>query len=271
MQKEIFPIIGNEKELPFYVVGIGIECWQYPVNRTGGYEYPQLFVAREGEGEVTVGGDTSKITTGTAFFIPAGCPHEYHSTSESWILDWVCFSGTYAVNMLEQWSLNRYRCCAGCDTERMHRIMSKIYYTIKSDKLYGNHYASAQLYDLLIEYRMIADNRPSSFSSGNTAALAYVLQYIEEKYASQIKLGDLAETAGVTEQHLCRLFKKNFGLSPMEYLTKVRIQHAKEQLIYSPKTIGEIAVDTGFPDSSYFAVVFKKQEKLTPGEYRGTR
>lgn len=42
MQKEIFPIIGNEKELPFYVVGIGIECWQYPVNRTGGYEYPQL-------------------------------------------------------------------------------------------------------------------------------------------------------------------------------------------------------------------------------------
>ena len=46
MQKEIFPIIGNEKELPFYVVGIGIECWQYPVNRTGGYEYPQLFVAR---------------------------------------------------------------------------------------------------------------------------------------------------------------------------------------------------------------------------------
>lgn len=75
MQKEIFPIIGNEKELPFYVVGIGIECWQYPVNRTGGYEYPQLFVAREGEGEVTVGGDTSKITPGTAFFIPAGCPH----------------------------------------------------------------------------------------------------------------------------------------------------------------------------------------------------
>ena len=47
MQKEIFPIIGNEKELPFYVVGIGIECWQYPVNRTGGYEYPQLFVARD--------------------------------------------------------------------------------------------------------------------------------------------------------------------------------------------------------------------------------
>lgn len=48
----------------------------------------------------------------------------------------------------------------------------------------------------------------------------------------------------------------------MEYLTKVRIQHAKEQLIYSPKTIGEIAVDTGFPDSSYFAVVFKSRKSL---------
>lgn len=101
--------------------------------------------------------------------------------------------------------------------------------------------------------------------------MAYVLQHIEEKYALQIKLCDLAAAAGVSEQHLCRLFKKNFGLTPIEYLTKVRLQHAKEQLIYSPKSIGEIALDTGFPDSSYFTVVFKKYEKTTPGEYRVSR
>lgn len=105
----------------------------------------------------------------------------------------------------------------------------------------------------------------------HSAAMAYVLQHIEEKYALQIKLCDLAAAAGVSEQHLCRLFKKNFGLTPIEYLTKVRLQHAKEQLIYSPKSIGEISLDTGFPDSSYFTVVFKKYEKTTPGEYRGSR
>ena len=269
MQKQVFPVIGDEKDLPFYIVGIGIECWQFPINRPYGYEFPQLFITREGEGEITVNGETVKLTPNTAFFIPSNCPHEYHSISESWIINWVCFSGTDAEALLEKWKLNKYTVCASADTERMHRIMSKAYYTIKSDKIYGNHYASAHLYDLLIEFRKIADNRQSELSSTNTAALANVLEHIEKHYARQIKLGDLAEIAGITEQHLCRLFKRNFHLRPMEYLAKVRIQHAKEMLVYSEKNIAEIAEASGFPDSSYFSVIFKKHENVTPGEYRG--
>ena len=88
----------------------------------------------------------------------------------------------------------------------MHRIMNKMYYTLKNDKLYGNHYASAQLYDLLIEYRKIADNRLSSSYTSQSLAMSDVLQYIEEIYSRSIKLSNLAQIAGVTEQHLCRLF-----------------------------------------------------------------
>lgn len=269
MQKQIFPIIGDEKELPFYIVGIGVECWQYPVSRPQGYEYPQMFVTRKGEGEITVNGETVKLPENSVFYIPAHCPHEYHSLSESWILNWVCFSGFEAETLIGKWGLDHYSVFPSTDTERMTRIMSKAYYTIKSDKIYGNHYASAQLYDLMIEYRKIADGRQSELTSVSTAALADVLQYIEERYAGQIKLGDLAQIAGITEQHLCRLFKKNFHLRPMEYLAKVRLQHAKEMLVYSEKSISEIARATGFPDSSYFSVMFKKHEGITPGEYRG--
>ena len=105
----------------------------------------------------------------------------------------------------------------------------------------------------------------------STAALADVLQYIEKNYSGQIKLGDMAQTAGITEQHLCRLFKKNFQMRPMEYLAKVRIQHAKEMLVYSEKNISEIARAAGFPDNSYFSALFKKYEGTTPGEYRGIK
>ncbi|MGN1417001.1 MAG: AraC family transcriptional regulator [Oscillospiraceae bacterium] len=268
MQKQVFPIIGDEKELPFYIVGIGIECWQFPINRPYGYEFPQLLVTREGEGEITVNGETVRLLPDTVFFIPKDCPHEYHSLSESWILNWVCFSGSQAVPLLEQWGLNKFGIYPSADTERMHKIMSSAYYTIKSDRIYGNHYASAKLYDLMIEFRKIADNRQSELSSSNTAALANVLEYIESNYAQQIKLGELAEIAGITEQHLCRLFKRNFHLRPMEYLAKVRIQHAKEMLVYSEKTIAEIAEASGFPDSSYFSAIFKRYENVTPGEYR---
>lgn len=268
MQKQVFPIIGDEKELPFYIVGIGVECWQYPVNRTGGYDYPQILVTKEGEGEITVNGGTVKLPENSVFFIPAHLPHEYHSLSDSWIISWECFSGSQAEPLLDKWGLGKYAYFLSADTERMNCIITKAYYTIKSDKIYGNHYASAELYDLLIEYRKIAENRQSELSSVSTAALADVLQYIEEKYSGAIKLGDLAQTAGITEQHLCRLFKKNFKMRPMEYLTKVRLQHAKEMLIYSEKNISEIAKAAGFPDSSYFSAQFKKHEGVTPGEYR---
>ncbi|MGN0690935.1 MAG: AraC family transcriptional regulator [Oscillospiraceae bacterium] len=268
MQKQVFPIIGDEKELPFYIVGIGIECWQFPINRPYGYEFPQLLVTREGEGEMTVNGETVRLQPDTVIFLPKDVPHEYHSLSESWILNWVCFSGAQAEPLLEKWGLNKFGIYPSADTERMHKIMSSAYYTIKSDRIYGNHYASAKLYDLLIEFRKIADNRQSELSSTNTAALADVLEYIENNYAQPIKLGELAEIADITEQHLCRLFKRNFHLRPMEYLAKVRIQHAKEMLVYSEKTIAEIAEASGFPDSSYFSATFKRYENVTPGEYR---
>lgn len=271
MQKQVFPIIGDEKDLPFYIVGIGVECWQYPVNRTGGYEYPQILVTNEGEGEITVNGTTVKLPENSVFYIPPHLPHEYHSLSDSWIVSRVCFSGSEVLPLLEKWKLNKYAYFLSTDAERMKRIISKAYYTIKSDKIYGNHYASAQLYDLLIEYRKIAENRQSELTSVSTAALADVLRYIEKNYSGQIKLGDMAQAAGITEQHLCRLFKKNFQMRPMEYLAKVRIQHAKEMLVYSEKNISEIAKATGFPDNSYFSALFKKYEGITPGEYRGVK
>ena len=54
----------------------------------------------------------------------------------------------------------------------------------------------------------------------------------------------------------------------MEYIAQVRVQHAKELLVYTDKSIGQISDETGFQDSSYFSVVFKKYENVTPGEYR---
>lgn len=269
MFKQIYPVIGDEKGLPFYVVGLGLESWQFPIKRAEGYEYPQIFLSRSGEGEVIINGEVTKIGENSMFFIPAYCPHEYHAIGEGgWYLDWIAFSGDQVSVLFDKWKLNKFTHIPNCDTDRLRRIMTKMYYTIKSDKLYGNHYASAQLYDLLIEYRKIADNRLSSFYTAQSVALAEVLQYIEEHYADQIKLCDLAAIAGVSEQHLCRLFKKNFQLRPMEYLAQVRVQHAKDLLVYSDKTIGEISDEVGFQDGSYFSVVFKRYENMTPGEYR---
>lgn len=270
MQKQIFPIIADEGELPFYIVGVGVEQWQFPLDRPEGYEFPQILVSANGEGEISIGGKTEKLAEGAVIYIPPHCPHSYHAAVKDWYLDWICFSGSEAIPLLEKWGLNRYQSING-GSERIRQAIAKAYYTIIGDRLYGNHYASAILYDILIEYRRLAGNRLSARESGSSASMAEVLKFIEENYSSPVKLPTLAEIAGVTEQHLCRLFKKNLGMRPMEYLAKLRIRHAKELLVYSEKSIAEIAEETGFVDNSYFTVVFKKYEGMTPGEYRGSQ
>ena len=40
MQQQVFPVLGDEKELPLYVIGIGVEYRQFPINRPSGYEFP---------------------------------------------------------------------------------------------------------------------------------------------------------------------------------------------------------------------------------------
>lgn len=259
MQQQVFPVLGDEKELPLYVIGIGVEYRQFPINRPSGYEFPQFLITRRGAGKIVINGTEHELTKDSVCFIPAGCPHSYQAVSEPWVLNWVSFSGYESASLLEKWGLNHFAVHGGAD--RMQRIIGKAYYTIKNDKLYGNHYASVHLYDLLIEYRKLADNRQSELSSVNTAALADVLQYIEDNYFQQIKLSTLSDIAGITEQHLCRLFKRNFRMRPMEYL-------AKEMLVFSDKSISEIAETVGFPDSSYFSAVFKKYEHIPPVEYR---
>ena len=169
---------------------------------------------------------------------------------------------------LKEWDLNKFHVFLNCGADRMHKLFDSAYYTIKSDKAYGNYYASAQLYDMLLEYRKLSDDKFPYKSRVNSDAVAKVMKYTEENYSKPIKLADMAAVAGVSEQHLCRLFKKNFSIRPMEYLNTVRISHAKELLTYSSKTVAEIASETGFSDSSYFYVVFKKHENISPAEYR---
>lgn len=268
MLKQIFPVVGDERKLPFYVIGLAADCWQQEINRPDGHPTYQLFIARLGEGELTVDGKTYKVRENTAFFLPYGYPHSYKPVSNGWYLDWVSFGGEYAPMLLENWGFNGFEFFSDYDTSRMHRIVNKMYYTLKSDKLYGNHYASAQLYDLLIEFRRGADKRQSMYDS-QPYAIANVLEYMEEHYREHLKLNDLAKAAQVTEQHLCRLFKKSFKLRPMEYLAQYRVAQAKDLLVQTNKPICEISDEVGFQDSSYFSVVFKKYEKMTPGEYRG--
>lgn len=92
--------------------------------------------------------------------------------------------------------------------------------------------------------------------------------YIEEHYMEQLTLEEVAREIGLNESYLSSIFKKQVGKSLIDYLTNVRIQHAKELLIDPERSVEDISDEVGFSDPKYFTRRFKKYTGVSPREYR---
>lgn len=95
-----------------------------------------------------------------------------------------------------------------------------------------------------------------------------VLSYLEEHYNKDIGLADLAEMVDTNYVYLSTLFKEEVGMSFIKYLTQMRMDHAKKFLGEGYR-VGEVAEMVGYSNYRYFTDIFKKNEGVTPNEYKG--
>ncbi len=95
-----------------------------------------------------------------------------------------------------------------------------------------------------------------------------ILRYIDEHYMEDLSLSGLANEYFLAPTYLAKKFKDKTGQTVIQYLEKRRISSAKDLLIFSDRSISEIASMTGYNDSNYFARSFKKICGITPSEFR---
>jgi len=93
-------------------------------------------------------------------------------------------------------------------------------------------------------------------------------RFLEENYQSPISLDQLATRSQVSKGYICRAFKKQIGLSMVEYLTECRVQAAMQLLQNTDDKILSIALDSGFGNLSHFNRIFKKLTGLCPSAHR---
>lgn len=101
----------------------------------------------------------------------------------------------------------------------------------------------------------------------NTAIIHRIIKYIDDNLSEAISLYDLAKNANMSRYHFCRLFKRLTGKSPMNFVTFIRIERAKE-LLKKGVDISSVAIKVGFNAPGSFSRQFKRLTELTPKEYR---
>ncbi|MDQ0173259.1 AraC family transcriptional regulator [Paenibacillus tundrae] len=111
-----------------------------------------------------------------------------------------------------------------------------------------------------------ADSRPVSNRSAK-ADIAKVKTYMAQHYNLPLSIADLAARANISPKYFVDLFKKTYGQSAMEYLTDLRINHAKRYLKESGDKLRDIALKVGYNDEYYFSRKFKKEVGISPSDY----
>ncbi|MBO0783008.1 MAG: helix-turn-helix transcriptional regulator [Ktedonobacteraceae bacterium] len=120
----------------------------------------------------------------------------------------------------------------------------------------------------------ITDPPSTPVRNADEAVTRLITRYLRDNYRRPLSLRDLAAQVHLSERHTARIFQKTTGISPMEYLCRLRIDIATQLLLDRQLPIKEIAQAIGYPDVRYFGTLFRQRTGFTPAAFRrdgGTR
>lgn len=124
--------------------------------------------------------------------------------------------------------------------------------------LWENIYVRAAKLDAVDQTESIRD----------TERIKFMISFIREHYHEKLTVPQIAGCIPVSERECYRLFQDHLRMTPTEFLISLRLKKARDLLISTQKNVVEIALETGFTNSSYFGKVFRLEYRVSPGEYR---
>lgn len=223
-----------------------------------------------GEGKLDWEGNAFSIAKGQALIVPVPGKYRYYydaCATEPWSFIWIRLAGGQAASIWREWHRSEgpasdFR----LESETIAKLFA-FYADAASGRLGDMWSISVRLYDwLLTLVKRFSGSSRHPQDIPETYAL--IAAWIEEHYADDIALAQLAEMAGVTKHHFCKKFQELYRLPPIQYIRKRRIEEAAALLRTSRIPIAEIAERCGIPDPGYFGKVFRQFAGVSPSEYR---
>lgn len=257
--------------LPFYVqeVGYTIAHEKYYVHRENLPSYMIAFILSGGI-MFEYDGAKTKTASGSCIWFDCKKPHSFYIAKGEHLLE------TYYVHIYGKGAEKYhqyFRTLAPNGSVDTSNSTTVLFYLKKLIDLYRSESRSimtdltastyiANLCQALLE---------CAHANAKNETPEYIYQikkYIEDNFSQKITLDNLSQKHFMSPAYLQKQFKKHVGVSPNDYLTRIRIENSKKLLRVTNYSINKISFDTGFNNDSYFINIFKKSEGITPLEYR---
>lgn len=267
--RNIYPDVSGIDYLPIFLAGVGGTENQTRVVREEGLTWNQFIRFGKGAGVLVIDGEEIPIHENDFVMIPAHYPHEYYPTEEPWVTNWVVFGGDACPKLMKDLGLETPKILTITDNIVPRGLFTDIYVSVNSDHIFGHQIASGYVYDLILWFKQtLLLGEMNKLRKNSRQILASAVAYIEENACREITLKEISEHAGISQQHMCRIFREHLNVHSSEYVTRIRLNLAMEKLLNTNLSMSEIAAECGFRSASYFSTVFGKYEHMTPNNYR---
>ncbi len=207
----------------------------------------------KGNGLVEIEGKSYPFCTGSIYITKAGVPHLESDYSESEIIYF--YFECKDTELID----GVFRDKNGTVLPILRRLQNEVR---------GERYESERMKSALLEQLFIETKR-TEVDPHIEKGFLYVLEYIDENFRYDLDLSLLAKKSGYSYDRFRHIFKEQTGLSPLEYITRKRIDMAK-MLMENDRTASMtyIAYECGFASSSHFTNAFRSVVETTPSEYK---
>ena len=248
----LYPVVLGEFE---YLPG-------YSLSRNRYDSFLFLFV-EDGSMEILLDRDEYLAWQGDVVFLNCYQPHAYRTSTGCKAL-WVHFDGTLAAGYYEHLTREQGNLLSVPDPGAVRSRLAALLRDFETHTGQNEARLSLILNNLLLELCSLKPRQETSMQEG----IQKVVTYITQHFRNEITLEELAKLAGFSPYHFTRVFKKETGATPHQFLLSTRIAAAKYNLSHTGMTIREIANACGFEDESAFCSQFKKRVGCTPGTFR---
>ncbi|MFK7161265.1 AraC family transcriptional regulator [Marinospirillum sp. MEB164] len=226
-----------------------------------------LIYCIEGEGQVTSGGQTSRVEAGELLYLPAGEPHHYATLEQHpWTIYWVHFSGSLAP------ALRQHLGFAGTQRTRWIGRQARLlvdFNGLLAAQQRGFHketliHASQRLRQLLCALPLIQPQDQQQAKLDLPALEQLMRAHLDQR----LDLDTLAAKAGLSRYHFVHRYKALTGVTPIQHYLQMKIEKACQLLDTSSASWRQIAEQLGYEDSYYCSRLFKKIMGISPHFYR---
>ena len=194
--------------------------------------------------------------------------YEYFGTDKTEVY-WVHFTGSNVKNILRRYDIP-------LDTPVFYSGTSVIYAYLFKEMINElqtcrtgyEELLTMYLQQILILVQRIRLERRPSVNTHIQEEMEYARRYFNEHYSEQINIEEYAESRNMSVSWFQRNFKQIVNCSPMQYLLTIRMNNAASLLESTDYSMAEISAIVGYDNPLYFSRLFKKQNRVSPSEYR---